>query len=136
MKHNESSLQIACVNWFRYQFPKLALLLFAVPNGGKRGKKVVKTKFGSKIVSVEGARLKQEGATSGVADLILLYPNKQNHALAIEMKFGRNTQSPAQKDWEKAAKENGVRYEVINTFEKFQSLIFEYLQETDFGKKI
>lgn len=136
MKHNESNLQIACVNWFRMQYPKLALLLFAVPNGGKRAKKLVKTKFGYKTVSLEGSRLKQEGATSGVADLILLYGNETHHSLCIEMKYGRNGQSQQQKDWQKAAEQHGNRYEVINTFEGFQELIFNYLEKTGFGKKI
>lgn len=136
MKHNESNLQIACVNWFRWQFPGLALLLFAVPNGGKRAKKLVKTKFGYKTVSLEGSRLKQEGATSGVADLILLYGNGTHNALCIEMKYGKGRQSKVQKDWQEAAEQHGNRYEVINTFENFQKLIYNYLQETDFGKKI
>lgn len=136
MTQHESKLQIACVNWFRMQYPKLAPALFAVPNGGQRAKKLVKTKYGVKKVSLEGKRLREEGALSGVADLLLLYPNKEHHCLAIEMKFGRNGQSDAQKEWQKAIVPLGVRYEVINTFDKFHDLILNYLQETDFGKKI
>lgn len=136
MNQNESNLQIACVNWFRMQYPKLAPALFAVPNGGKRAKNLVQTKFGTKLVSLEGSRLKKEGATSGVADLILLYPNTQHHCLAIEMKYGKGRQSESQQMWQKAVESLGVRYEVCNTFDGFQSLVFEYLQQTDFGKKI
>ena len=36
MTHEESRIQQGCVRWFRYQFPNLARLLFAVPNGGRR----------------------------------------------------------------------------------------------------
>ena len=33
--HEESQLQRICVKWFRLQYPELAVLLFAVPNGGQ-----------------------------------------------------------------------------------------------------
>ena len=33
-RHEESQLQRICVKWFRLQYPELAILLFAVPNGG------------------------------------------------------------------------------------------------------
>ena len=35
MTHEEDQIQIACVNWFNLQYPKLALLLHHSPNGGK-----------------------------------------------------------------------------------------------------
>lgn len=60
---SESQIQHDCLVWFRLQYPKLARMLFAVPNGGKRDTKT-------------GARMKYEGAVRGVADLILLIPKK------------------------------------------------------------
>ena len=36
MRHQESIIQQTCVRWFRMKYPQLALLLFAVPNGGAR----------------------------------------------------------------------------------------------------
>lgn len=38
MTHNESALQRTCVSWFRLQYPLIARLLFAVPNGGGRSR--------------------------------------------------------------------------------------------------
>lgn len=32
----EHRLQVACVRWFRLQYPALSHALFAVPNGGRR----------------------------------------------------------------------------------------------------
>ena len=61
MKHEESHIQRNCVKWFRLAYPKLARLLFAVPNGGKRGIR-------------EAAIMKAEGVVAGVADLLLLIP--------------------------------------------------------------
>ena len=62
-RHIESQIQRACKKWFDYQYGQFAPLLFAVPNGGLRGK-------------VEAAIMKAEGMTAGVADMILLIPKK------------------------------------------------------------
>lgn len=61
MYHEESQIQRACVRWFGLQHRELDGLLFAVPNGGRRGK-------------VEAAIMKAEGVYPGVADLLLLVP--------------------------------------------------------------
>ena len=58
---SESQIQHACLEWFRMQYPGLALLMFAVPNGGKRDART-------------GAQMRYEGAIRGVAYLILLVP--------------------------------------------------------------
>ena len=95
MKNIESKIQIACVNWFRYQYPQFRKLLFSVPNGGVRN-------------SITGAILKAEGALSGVSDLILLIPNKHYASLCIEMKQPKGVQRDSQKEWQKAVEEAGI----------------------------
>ena len=72
-RHDESNLQMTCVRWFRLQYPEMAGLLFAVPNGSKRGK-------------VTAAILKAEGALAGVSDLLFLMPAGTCPYLCIEMK--------------------------------------------------
>ena len=62
-----------CVSWFRLQYPDIGKLLFAVPNGGARGR-------------TEAAIMKAEGVTAGVTDLILLLGRGGFNALCIEMK--------------------------------------------------
>ena len=76
MRHQESIIQQTCVRWFRMKYPQLALLLFAVPNGGAR-------------LRSEAAIMKAEGTMKGVADLLLLFPAKRFHGLCIEMKTRR-----------------------------------------------
>lgn len=115
MRHLESALQKDCVQWFRYQYPRLACLLFSVPNGGKRGK-------------VEAAILKAEGAVSGVSDLILLVSNGVYNTLCIEMKRGKGRQSDNQKEWQKAAELHNNKYVVCNSFESFTETIKDYLK--------
>lgn len=118
MKHPEHDLQVACVRWFRLQYQELSLCLFAIPNGGTRRN------------AREGARLKAEGVTAGVADLELIIPSPPYHGLFIEMKVGRNTQSPAQRAFQERAISKGYRYEVCTSLEQFQTLIREYLSNT------
>lgn len=137
MKHTESNIQIACVNWFHYQFPELYYHFFSVPNGGKRAKKLVKTTSGYKTVSTEGAILKKEGAKAGISDLILQVPNEKYAFLNIEMKSPTGTQSPDQKKVQASInKLNFGKYVICKSFDDFQREVLEYLQSTQFGKKV
>lgn len=112
---DEHRLQVACVGWFKYQYPSIAHALFAVPNGGRRD-------------ITTGAKLKAEGALAGVSDLILLKSNDKYGALLIEMKTPKGKQSQYQKQWEKdITKHNEYKYIVCHSFEEFQKGVNEYL---------
>ena len=99
MSMQESYLQQECVQWFKFQFPKYEKVLIHVPNEGKRNTKMVHTRYGMKVVCSGGARLKAEGLVAGVADLLLLTPNKEYGSLAIEMKTPTGRLSDSQKTW-------------------------------------
>lgn len=125
-KDIEHALQCACVRWFRLQYPEFATLLFAVPNGGARN-------------AITGARLKDEGVTAGVADLILLVPAfveskedktgyKMAHGLAIEMKTPKGRRSPEQRAWQAAIEAQGYKYAIVRDVLGFVKLIQEYLK--------
>ena len=116
MRNLESRIQRSCVEWFRRQFPRLADLLFAVPNGGARS-------------AVTGAILKGEGVLAGVADLLLLVPNRKYHGLCIEMKSPKGRQSASQKQWEKAVTKQGFKYIVCHSFDEFYNGIMIYFTE-------
>lgn len=79
--HSEHEEQVALVQWFRDNFKEPDYIIFAVPNGGKRGIK-------------EAGRLKEEGVKSGVSDLIILTHNK---VIFLEMKNAKGKLSKAQK---------------------------------------
>lgn len=111
---SESQLQHACLMWFRAQYPSLSLLLFAVPNGGKRDART-------------GAQMKYEGAVAGVADLILLVPKKGYASLCIEMKTPKGVQSEHQRTWQRAAGKYGNRYVVCRSLEEFMNEVNAYL---------
>jgi len=113
---DEHKIQVACVNWFRLQHPKLRNILFAIPNGGRRD-------------AVTGGKLKDEGVTSGVADLILLKSNRFYGALCIEMKRPEGYQRPSQKAWQKDAEANGAKYVVCKSLEEFMKVVTDYLND-------
>lgn len=110
----EHRLQVACVQWFRYQYPKHAHNLFAVPNGGKRDK-------------VTAAKLKAEGALAGVADLILLIQSKGYGALLIEMKTSSGRQADSQKAWQKAIEKDGYKYVICRSISDFMKEVNSYM---------
>ena len=115
-RHLESMLQQSCVRWFRLVYPEYALRLFAIPNGGQRGK-------------AEAARLKCEGVLAGVPDLFLAVPNQDHnaHGLFIEMKVGANKASEKQvrvlKDFGKA----GYHTALVYSFDQFRNDISTYI---------
>lgn len=119
----EHRLQVACVRWFRLQYPEYANLLFAVPNGGRRD-------------AITGARLKDEGVLAGVSDLILLKDSIVRsgeeiccwNGLCIEMKTPTGRQTASQKEWGKAVTLQGYCYKVVRSIDEFISLIRNYLE--------
>ena len=115
----EHELQVACVEWFRYQYPRLSKRLFAVPNGGYRDRRTA-------------AKLKDEGVISGVSDLILLKPNIHFHALLIEMKVTEkySRQSSEQKEWQKELTSlNEYKYVVCRSIDDFMREVNDYLKD-------
>ncbi len=117
MRHIESNTQQQCVRWFRLQYPRLAKLLFAVPNGGARNKR-------------EAGILKAEGVTPGVSDLILLVGCGGYNALCIEMKTTArgSTQNDNQVAWQEAVEANGSKYGVCRTVDSFMAEVTAYLR--------
>ena len=113
MKNEEHKLQVACVKWFRYQYPDYAKRLFAIPNGGARN-------------VVTGAMLKAEGVLPGVPDLFLAAARNKFHGLFIEMKAGGNKVSKAQSEMIDVLKNAHYKVVVCNSFEQFQAEIDEY----------
>ena len=114
MRHTESKIQQACVRWFRYQYPHLALLLFHPKNEG----------HGSRVA---GAIAKAEGVVPGVPDLILAVPNATSSMLCIEMKSSKGRQSPSQRRFQKAVESAGATYAVVRNIYTFIDVVNEYV---------
>lgn len=115
MRDIEHQTQCACVRWFRYQYPNLAMLLFAVPNGGARDR-------------VTGAKLKAEGVVAGVADLFLSVARGGFHGMYIEMKTVNGRQSESQKAFQRSVEAEGYIYKVARSSYGFMREVEEYLR--------
>ena len=111
-KQSESSLQISCVKWLQFQYS--SLVWFHVPNGGKRNIR-------------EAVRFKREGVKAGIADLILLRPNKTKHGLCIELKTKIGKQSPEQKEFQKQTEFWNYQYKVCRNLDEFMKTVNDYI---------
>ena len=113
MKRPEQNLQIACVCWFRYQYPYE--ILIHIPNGGYR-------------TSVEALKFKQMGVLSGVPDLLLLKKSHDFSGLFIEMKSGNGKLTESQKLMIERLELKGYKCEVASNFEEFKRIIEDYFK--------
>jgi len=111
-KYGESELQRNCVKWLRLHFPDI--VCFAVPNGGARNK-------------ISAAILKGEGVLAGCTDLVILKPNKEYHALFVEMKYEKGRQTQSQKDFETKCVKNGYKYMICRSLSGFMDEVKKYL---------
>lgn len=94
-------------------YPELALL-HAIPNGGSRNK-------------AEAAHLKRQGVRPGVPDLFLPVPKGKYHGLYIEMKFGKNKPTEAQKRWHRELVNQGYCVGVTYSALSAKKLIEAYM---------
>lgn len=97
---SERDQQITVFDWANVQshrVPELALL-FAIPNGGGRGKSYV-NKVGRKLPPLLAIKLKKEGLKSGVPDLCLPVSRGSYISCFIEMKDKDNSASENQIIW-------------------------------------
>lgn len=119
--NREHSLQVACVRWFRAQYPNLRKHLLSIPNGAKlaNGAKAWK-------------RLEAEGAVAGAPDLLLLVPSGDYGFLCIEMKTPKGRQQQSQKAFEDAIVSKGGAYCIPRSLDQFQNLVRSYLERGEF----
>lgn len=111
---HEHHLQVACVRWFRMQYPQH--LIYAIPNGGQRN-------------AVVAAKLKAEGVTAGIPDLHIPVSRHGYHSLYIEMKNGKAGRlSEHQKECIAQLQFQGHKVAVCRTFDEFLQQVNDYMQ--------
>lgn len=93
----------------------LKLVWCHVPNEGKRSPQYA-------------VSLKRQGVKAGVPDILIfdLTPGRPYRGVALELKYGRNRQSPEQKEWQKRLEDCGWYYEICYTAEE----VYEVLKKT------
>jgi hypothetical protein len=95
------------------EYPELRLL-FAVPNGGLRDKRVA-------------AKLKREGVKAGCPDICLPVARKGFHSLFIEMKSDSGRPSREQLDWVASLQKHGNKAVICYSQEQAWQVLVEYL---------
>lgn len=116
MKISEHQEQVMLITWFRLQYPKFKLHLWAIPNGGSRH-------------IVTAVNLKAEGVLAGVSDLFLMIPKGEWHGMFIEMKAKTGSVSDKQKEFMAAANAMNYKTAVCYGFDDAKEAITKYLQE-------
>ena len=114
-RNEEHRIQCACVKWFRYQYPKYAKLLYAVPNGSRRD-------------AITGKLLKDEGVIRGVSDMNLDVANQFYHGLRIEMKTPKGVQSKEQREFQFEVEKQGFKYVVCRSLSDFIKAVTIYIE--------
>lgn len=117
MQSNEEKEQITLFEWAelaKIKYPELELM-YHIPNEGKRS-------------AVTGARLKRAGLKTGVPDICLPSAHGGYMGLYIEMKYGNNKPTEAQKKWLRALREQGYFTAVCYGWEQAKELLEQYLK--------
>jgi hypothetical protein len=94
-------------NKYCTKFNETPHVIFAVPNGGIRGK-------------MEAIKLKATGVVAGVSDLIVLQPNR---TVFVEVKIETGRQSDKQKDFQQRVEALGFEYLIVRSLEEFKQKI-------------
>lgn len=124
----EGGMQIACVKWFRLQYPAFSTLLFHPKNEADSG--------GGKRIAINAAA----GVVPGVPDLILALPAEhpeRNYypcycGLGIELKYGNtNNQSEHQKSFQKYWEGAGYKYALCRSLEDFIDVVNAYMEDAN-----
>ena len=116
-KHDEDDIQEEFFRIVHLKFPQIPdKLLFSVPNGGRRDK-------------FTGGIMKRTGAKRGVADVIMLIPNKYHNCLCLEFKTDIGKQSKEQIEFQRQIERVGGKYEIIRSANDAINVISEYLNK-------
>ena len=113
-KQSEHEIQVACVNWFRYQYPKA--IIYAIPNGSQRN-------------IIVASKLKAEGVLAGVPDLHIPISNGSYNGLYIELKAGKNKPTDNQITIMEKLQNEGNKCVVCWSLDEFMQEVKDYFKK-------
>tara|TARA_R110000824_G_scaffold147513_1_gene316968 strand:- start:986 stop:1375 length:390 start_codon:yes stop_codon:yes gene_type:complete len=117
MAQNELKVQIAVVNWIKYNFPNI---LYCASAGGMRTSLSIAKK------------MKASGYVKGFPDLGIFHPTPKYHGMFIELKADKKGYATKeQKEWIKNLNDLGYYACVSKGFDNTIEEIFKYLNQTD-----
>ena len=113
-KQSEHEIQVACVEWFRYQYPKS--IIYSIPNGGKRN-------------VIVAQKLKAEGVLAGVPDLHIPISNGSYNGLYIELKAGKNKPTDNKITIMEKLQNEGYKCVVCWSLDEFMQEVKDYFKK-------
>lgn len=122
MRDYEHLEQVALFKWAEMSKHKVLAMMYAIPNGGKRHKRVA-------------VKLKAEGVKSGVPDICLPVARGVFHGLYIELKKPKTESSRAgtptqnQIEWQQQLNEQGYMAVTCVGWESAKDTIESYLAQ-------
>lgn len=116
-KITEHQLQKSIFDYVEQFLPALRPFMFAIPNGGLRN-------------IIVARKLKAEGVTPGVWDIILALPYAPKHGLFIECKVGKNKLTDNQEKFAEKLKKQNYCFAVVRSLEDFKQEAMFYLKTT------
>jgi len=108
----EDHLQMQCMKYCSMQYPNV--LVVHVPNEGRR------TPF-------ERYRAKILGITAGIPDILVFRASGRYYGLAVEVKAGKNTATPAQRHILSRLKQEGWQTSVCRSLAEFKNTLDSYI---------
>lgn len=117
MRGEEHKEQVEFFQWLRHLYdeePLVKHLVFAVPNGGLRGKR-------------EAMRMRAEGVRRGIPDIACMIPVGQYHGAFFEFKTRNGRVSPEQKVVAELLRQQGYHVEVAWGLEDLKKKFLAYL---------
>lgn len=126
----EDSLTIACVRWFRLQYPRE--VIYHVPNERNTKRRIAGDRW---VTTGEGAKLKRMGVKKGVSDLVIPAPSNYYNGFYVEIKTetwksGKKVKSyptKEQREFLRAMHDYEYAVAVVWNFEEFQSYVSRYM---------
>lgn len=112
-KISEHQLQSSIFKYVKIVLPTLRQYMFAIPNGGARN-------------IIVATKLKKEGVTSGVYDVLISIPNHYKHGLYLECKVGKNGLTDNQKKFRNNMLAIGYDCDVVKSLDEFQAVLCDY----------
>lgn len=103
----ETQLQMACVRWFSFEYPKQRDCLWMINNESRSAQEMAKNK--------------KMGLRPGASDLMYLSP--KGKLVCIELKWGKGRQSKRQKEWQRSIEAHKAEYHLVSDFQTFMSII-------------
>jgi hypothetical protein len=125
-KKSERAIQISCKRYFNNNWPTLRKLFFKVNNEAVYARSGAASDIGR--AQYKAQLNSAEGVEAGVADMILLIPNKDYHFACIEFKRPGGKQRPEQMTFEKLTTRVNGDYQEIDSLDKFKSWVSDYMR--------